>query len=147
MKKGLIVLAAGALASMALVACSSGGNSPDPTATTRPAAAAPTATAAAATGAVQGTEVKVTMGDPGGATKKYVYVPAKFEFTVGQTATLVLHSEAEYHTFTADTLGIDIEVDAGKTVNKVFTFDKAGTYKVVCIPHESLGMTAEIVVK
>ncbi|MBM3934267.1 MAG: hypothetical protein FJ319_08200 [SAR202 cluster bacterium] len=145
MKRWIMVSAVGALALAASVACSSGGSTADPTATSRPAATSPTATTAPS--GSQANEVRITMGDVGGATKKYAFVPATLNFTVGQAATLVIHSETEFHTFTSDDLKLDVEVDAGKTVNKAFTFDKAGTFKVVCIPHEALGMVGEIVVK
>ena len=43
--------------------------------------------------------------------------------------------------------GIDVEVEAEATESITFTFDKPGTYDLICIPHESLGMVATIVVQ
>lgn len=56
-------------------------------------------------------------------------------------------AETEFHTFTVDDLGIDMELDSGETKTLTYTFDKAGVYKLICIPHEALGMVGEIVVQ
>ena len=61
--------------------------------------------------------------------------------------TFALVAEAEFHTFTVDELDIDVFMEAGETVRYTFTFDKPGTYKLICIPHQALGMTGEIVVE
>ena len=58
-----------------------------------------------------------------------------------------LIAETEFHTFTADALMIDQSVDAGQTVEFSHTFDAAGTFKLICIQHESLGMVGEITVQ
>jgi len=46
-----------------------------------------------------------------------------------------------------DSLGIDVEVDAGTTEEITFTFSEAGTFDLICIPHESLGMVGKIIVQ
>ena len=43
-------------------------------------------------------------------------------------------------------LGISKEMEAGQTIEFEVTFDKAGTYKLYCVPHEALGMTGTITV-
>ena len=58
-----------------------------------------------------------------------------------------LSAETEFHTFTVDELGIDESVDASEKIRFSFTFDRAGIYKLVCIPHESLGMVGTITVQ
>jgi plastocyanin len=54
--------------------------------------------------------------------------------------------ESTFHTFTVEALGIDVEVNGSETVDFSFTFDTAGTYEVICIPHEALGMVGTITV-
>ena len=61
--------------------------------------------------------------------------------------TFAVTAETEFHTFNVDELGIDMSMDAGETIVFTFTFHKAGVYKLFCIPHESLGMVGEIVVR
>ncbi len=61
--------------------------------------------------------------------------------------TFALIAETEFHTFTVDDLGIDMELDSGETKTLTYTFDKAGVYKLICIPNEALGMVGEIVVQ
>ena len=81
------------------------------------------------------------------ANAKYVFNPADITVNVGETVTLKLTSENEFHSFTVDDLGIDVEVDAGETEEITFTFSEAGTYELICIPHESLGMVGKIIVQ
>ena len=40
-----------------------------------------------------------------------------------------------------------MEVEAGDTESLTFTFDEPGTYDLICIPHESLGMVGKIIVQ
>ena len=37
-------------------------------------------------------------------------------------------------------------MEAGQTIEFEVTFDKAGTFKLYCVPHEALGMTGTITV-
>ena len=50
----------------------------------------------------------------------------------------------EFHTFTVKELEIDIFINAGESVQEVVTFDQEGTFELVCIPHEALGMVGEV---
>ena len=93
-----------------------------------------------------GLEVEVLMQYPGGS-GEYIYSPANHNFKVGDEITFVLTSETEFHSFTVDELNIDESVDAGEEQRITITFDKAGTYKIICIPHETLGMIGEITVE
>ena len=95
---------------------------------------------------IVGKRVDVVMKDPG-KSGEYVYDPAEFTFERGEEVTLVLTSEGEFHTFTVPDLEIDVHVDAWKTKALTFTFDKPGTFKLVCTPHETLGMTGVITVR
>ena len=81
------------------------------------------------------------------ANSEYKFNPEQLTFTVGETVKLNLTSQSEFHSFTVDDLDIDMEVEAETTDCITFTFDKPGTYDVICIPHESLGMVGTIVVQ
>ncbi len=89
--------------------------------------------------------VEVVNQDAGGS-GKYNFVPSDFKFKRGEAVTFTMTAEAEFHTFTVDELGIDESVDAGDSVTFTDTFDRPGSYKLICIPHEALGMVGRIVV-
>ena len=86
----------------------------------------------------------VAMND---ANAKYGFNPTDITVKKGETVTFNLTSENEFHSFTVDSLGIDVEVDAGTTEEITFTFAEAGTFDLICIPHESLGMVGKIIVQ
>lgn len=88
--------------------------------------------------------LEIAMND---ANANYLFDPTEITVKVGETVTLKLTSENEFHSFTVDDLGIDVEVDAGMTEEITFTFSEAGTYDLICIPHESLGMVGKIIVQ
>ena len=67
-------------------------------------------------------------------------------FSVGDIVTFVLTSQTEFHTFTVDDLEIDVSVDTGETVKHTLEFTKAGTFSLICIPHELQGMVGTITV-
>ena len=151
--KSIVVLVSIAALSVVLVAC--GGRAepaPQPPAapTTAPAPVAPVPPPAPepsepAPPPTPGGTV-VSLQDPGGS-GEYVFDPAELSFSVGDTVTFELTSETEFHTFTVDDLGIDVEVDAGETQTLTFTFEEAGEFALVCIPHEFVGMTGTITVQ
>ena len=93
-----------------------------------------------------GMRVEVNMEDPG-KSGEYVYDPAELTFVRGQQVTFFMTSEGEFHTFTVPDLEIDVHVDAWKSKALTYTFDRPGTYNLVCIPHETLGMTGVINVR
>lgn len=97
-------------------------------------------------GELEGTAVDVSLEDPGGS-GEYVFDAKDLTFRVGDVIAFTLSAETEFHTFTVDELGIDESVDASEEIRFSFTFDRAGTYKLVCIPHESLGMIGTITVQ
>ena len=107
-------------------------------------AAAPAVADSSTSSSAAGREVIVELKDEGG---DYAFAPAELAFSVGETVTFKMTSQNEFHSFTVDDLGIDMEVEAGETGTLNFTFDKAGTYEVICIPHESLGMVGTITVQ
>ena len=65
---------------------------------------------------------------------------------MGETVTFQVSAETEFHTFEIDELGISKEMEAGQTIEFEYTFDKAGTFELYCVPHEALGMTGTITV-
>ena len=89
----------------------------------------------------------VTLKDPGGPGSEYAFDTSELNFGVGETVTLVLTSETQFHTFTVEALGIDIDVDGGTSETLTFIFDQPGTFQLICVPHEALGMTGTITVK
>ena len=164
MRRRLLVLIPTFALTLALVACGSDGadepasgqSSPPPPAQA-PAAVTQAAAAAVApstdggstsgeTGGAEGTPFAVNLEDPG-KSGKYEFNPSAIEFKVGDTVTFTFTAETEFHTFTVDDLDIDVAVDADGTEKLTFTFAKAGTFDIICIPHESLGMSGTITVQ
>ena len=135
---------------------SSGLDSPSPL----PAASSDTVGAAAKALGVQSPEnaestrasgdadrvVDVNNQDPNGS-GSYKFSPDEIVLSAGETIQFNITAETEFHTFTVDDLEIDVSVDAGQTEKLVFTFEKAGTYRLYCIPHEAQGMVATITVQ
>lgn len=90
--------------------------------------------------------IEVNLEDLGGS-GSYMFDPSQFTFDVGDRVTFTLWGETEFHTFTVGDLDIDVDVDEGTTETFSFTFDQPGTFQLICIPHEALGMTGTITVK
>ena len=154
----LVLLALIGLVSLAVVACGGGDDDePEPTPqrtsppTVPPAPTTPPASSEQASttgGSVEGaTKVSVINHDIGGPTGEYKLEPVDFTFKVGETVEFAVTAETEFHTFTVDELGIDADMNAGETETFTFTFDKAGTFRLICIPHEALGMEGTITVQ
>lgn len=144
----MIILAL--IISLALAAAACNGDSEatsgaSPPSTVAPAAAPPALSTAAAAPATAGA-IAVSLQDPGGS-GSYAFSPTEFSFSVGETVTFPLASEKEFHTFTVDDLGIDESVNAKTVVEITFTFDTAGTFEIICVPHQALGMVGTITVQ
>ena len=92
-----------------------------------------------------GDEFTVNLQDPGGGSS-YQFDPSEMTFNVGDTVTFVLTADTEFHTFTVDGLCIDEAVDVDAPVTLALTFDKPGTFPLICIPHELNGMVGTITV-
>lgn len=127
-----------------LAACGSDSNEGVGDNSAAPPPAAPSPAAAPAPDIPDGA-IRVINQDQGGS-GKYAFSPSEHKFSVGEEVTFALIAETEFDTFTVDELGIDQTINAGETKVFSFTFDKAGTYKLYCIPHQSLGMVGKIVV-
>ena len=149
------MLATVTIISLALAACG-GSAGPDPTATIESPPPPPTQPeptpedVAIDTPTVEppsaGTKVEVTAEDPGGS-GAYAFDPDELTFSVGETVEFTITSETEFHTFTVDELGIDQAIRGSETAVVTFTFDEAGTFELICIPHEALGMVGTITVQ
>ena len=125
-------------------ACGSNGGQQEATAT--PVVTSIETPAAASEPSIPDGAVKVTNRDQSGS-GEYRFDPSELTFKVGQEVTFAVVSQTEFHTFTVDELGIDVSIDAGTTELFTFEFAKAGSYKLICIPHEALGMIGQIVVE
>ena len=161
LKQLVPILILATIVSLAAMACG-GGEVSTPTPTQRPsppppprapasAVASDTPTAAGQSGvAGDGTQVTVINHDLAGS-GVYAFEPSEYSFKVGETVTFTLIGETELHSFTVDELEIDIDIDAtvgpGATGTLTHTFDKAGTFRLVCIYHEGNGMVGTITVQ
>ena len=88
-----------------------------------------------------GTNIKVIQTE-----NPYVFIPDTYEFELGKKYTLVFEPPGEFHTFNVDELGIEFFVNAGEEVRQEITPSTAGTFRLYCIPHESLGMVGQVTV-
>ena len=144
---GLVAIACGGGASPAPAPQPQSPPVPPPAAApAAPGSSSGTSGQAPQTAAPGGTEFEVNLQDPGGS-GTYVFDPDKMTFSVGDSISFTFKAETEFHTFTVDDLDIDVEVDGGETVTFTHTFDQAGTFELICIPHVSLGMMGEITVQ
>ena len=92
-----------------------------------------------------GTARTVTLQDPAGS-GDYRFDPSELIFAKGECVNFTFNAENEFHTFTVEELEIDVSVDGGEPESLVFTFETAGEYKLICVPHELLGMVGTITV-
>ena len=164
MKRTALLLIPGLLLALLLAACGSDDPAP-PTGVDSPAPpkSASAAVIKAASQTIVGTETEggvatiaqdgcedgtsrtVALQDPAGS-GEYLFDPSQLSFKKGECINFTFTSENEFHTFTVEALDLDVGVDAGASENVAFTFDVAGEYKLVCIPHELLGMVGTITV-
>ena len=107
---------------------------------------APNDTNGDATEVLVGTPLTIRLNDNGGA-GPFSYDPLDLTFSNGEIVNFTLIGEAAFHTFTVSDLDIDVEIEAGETVGLDLVFDVPGTYELICIPHEALGMAGTITVQ
>ena len=91
----------------------------------------------------EGTPITVVNEDVGGS-GQYAFNPADMSFNVGETVTFTLTAETEFHTFTVEDLDIDQSLEAGETTKFNFTFDKAGTFSLICLAHPDMTGTITV---
>ena len=121
-------------------ASSSAASAPPPATTS----SQPSSTASTTASSSADYSLDIAMND---ANADYSFNPRDITVKAGETVTLKLTSANEFHSFTVDDLGIDVEVDAGTTEEITFTFSDSGSFDLICIPHESLGMVGKIIVQ
>ena len=92
----------------------------------------------------KGKLVEIQMLDAG---ETYLYEPANLIFKAGEKITFKITSETEFHTFTIDELDIYETADAGESYEFTITFETVGTYRLYCVPHETLGMIGEVTIQ
>ena len=142
----LVVLAAALGA-----ACGGGGEDPTPDSGRRSPSPPPAAPQATATPTEVpddddgggGTPITVVNEDVGGS-GAYAFNPAEINVSVGETVTFTLTAETEFHTFTVEDLEIDRSLEAGETTKFNFTFDKAGTFSLICLAHPDMTGTITV---
>ncbi len=164
MKRTALLLIPGLLLALLLAACGSDDPAP-PTGVDSPAPpeAASAVVIKAASQTIVGTETEsgaetaaqgacedgtsrtVALQDTAGS-GEYLFDPSELSFKKGECVNFTFISETEFHTFTVGALDLDVSVDGGATENVAFTFDVAGEYELVCVPHELLGMVGTITV-
>ena len=94
----------------------------------------------------KGEEYDIKLMDPGG-TGQYQFNPAQITLSSGKIYSFQLISETEAHSFTIEKSGIDQWIEASKTIEFNYAFSTPGKYQLICIPHQALGMVAEIIVQ
>ena len=96
---------------------------------------------------IVGTPITVNMTGVGTAADPGVFAPVNFTFGVGEAVNFTFFGEDAFHTFTVSELEINVEVNAGESGGLDFVFEEAGTYEIICVPHEALGMVGTITVQ
>ncbi len=80
----------------------------------------------------------------GTGSNPYFFEPKEFELQAGQTYAFEVTSDHELHSFTVMELGLNVNVMPNTTEIIDVKFDKPGTYKLICLPHEIYDMVATI---
>jgi cytochrome c oxidase subunit II len=82
--------------------------------------------------------------------KRYQFEPSIITVKRGETVKLLLTSEDRTHGFMVKPLGVDTDIEPGKTTEVTITPQKAGTYTTICDHYCGLGhngMKMKIVVE
>lgn len=82
--------------------------------------------------------------------RNFAFEPRTLLFEMGDTVQFSLATADSLHTFTVEELGIDWRVkNKDEPVQQSFTFDRLGTFKLICaIPgHEGSGMAGTVEVR
>ena len=80
------------------------------------------------------------------STEDMEFVPATITARSGETTVFVTNQDNVLHTLTIDELGVDLQIPA-KSEAKVTFNAEPGTYEIVCVPHEGMGMTGTLEVE
>ncbi len=76
----------------------------------------------------------------------YTFEPAEFALKAGQSYVFNILGDAEFHTFTVPKLDLDVYIDVNASLPLEFRVDTPGTFELICVPHEALGMVGTITV-
>lgn len=76
--------------------------------------------------------------------KDNVFEPKTIEAKAGDITIEMKNTGVAPHTFTNADLKVDVNADGGKTATITLTGVQAGTYKIICKYHESIGMVGEL---
>lgn len=71
--------------------------------------------------------------------KRYQFEPSTVTLKRGETVKLLLTSEDRTHGFLSRALGIDTDIEPGKTTEITIKPEKAGTYTTICDHYCGLG--------
>lgn len=77
----------------------------------------------------------------------YAFAPPAISITTGTTVTWKWTGLGGSHNVVAESGSFESEMASEKGHTFEHTFDSTGTYKYVCVPHESMGMKGVVVVK
>ena len=143
-KNGLIWLLAGA--SMALVmACGGGESTTSVTPTEVPTKAAETSSSTTTSSSATA-DITIVMEE----VPAMAYVPADITMEAGKTYNIKLVGGAEFHTWTiVDSSGVYVEnisVNPSTEDTIQLTAPSAGTYDIICLPHQVNNMIGKLVV-
>lgn len=130
----------GLLIALSVVAASCGGGE-EATPTLAPAA---TDTPTPSVGVTEPTGETVTIQL---TESPYTFDPADLTFEVGKAYTLSFNAPGEFHTFTIEDLDINIFINANQAVTEPITFDQAGRFELICVPHQFQGMVGTVTVQ
>ena len=119
---------------------------PPPSASVPAAPLPPAATGPAPVNPAPTSEVTVKLNDSRGR-GPFAFDPVNLSFGAGESVSFTFVGESQFHTFTVEELGIDVDVGGGETVSFRHTFNTPGTYELICVPHRALGMVGTITVR
>ena len=129
---------------MLTIACSSGGDTvPIPTPTIAP----PPTTVTALSPSPSPANGESILIEVQANSNPYIFSPATLELEAGVPYRFLITGDAEFHTFTANDLGINVNLLANTSETIEFVANQPGTYHLICIPHELQGMTGTIKVR
>ena len=76
-----------------------------------------------------------------------VFEPVKLTLKAGKTYHInVGEGGKQLHTFTVSELGIDETIESGEVKTIEITPDITGTFSIICLPHEAIGMVGTLMV-
>ena len=78
--------------------------------------------------------------------KDNVFAPETITAPAGTIQITMENTGKAPHTFTNKDLGVDVNANAGQTVEVKIEGAKPGSYKIICIYHETIGMVGTLTV-